>query len=84
MPRKPKFHEPLAVERLRHLFQYFDAPRVVFDEVVVGAEDGGDFTLGGERGQPEREISNIIKSYAGLICCTLCTTYYEIFKYFTF
>ena len=50
MPRKPEVHEPLAVERLRDLFEDPDAPRVILDQVVVGSEDGGDFALGGGGG----------------------------------
>ena len=41
-------HEPLAVDVAGHLLQYADAAVVVFDEVVVCGEDGGDFALRGE------------------------------------
>ena len=37
--------EPLLVESLCHVFKDFDAAGVVFNEVVVGGEDGGDFAL---------------------------------------
>jgi hypothetical protein len=33
---EPELDEPLAVDRLRHLFQDLDAAGVVLDEVVVG------------------------------------------------
>src|SRR5258708_7119220 len=49
MPRKTEMHEPLAVKRLRHLLQNGDAARVVLDQIIVGREDGGDFTLDGKR-----------------------------------
>ena len=37
--------EPFAVEAARHVFQYADAPLVVFDQLVVGGENAGDATL---------------------------------------
>src|SRR4051794_23741504 len=48
VPRKAEMDEPLAVDGLGHPFQDGDAARVVLDQVVVGAEDGGDFALGWE------------------------------------
>src|SRR3972149_6413858 len=48
MPRKAEVDEPLAVDRLGHFFQNFDAASVVLDQVVVGGEDGSDFALGGK------------------------------------
>ena len=48
MPGKAEMDEPLAVQVARHLLQDRDAPRVVLDEVIVGAEHGGDAALGGE------------------------------------
>jgi len=40
--------QPLAVDFFRHLFQHGNAAGVVFDQIVVGGEDGGDFALDGE------------------------------------
>ena len=37
--------EPFSVEGLCHVFKDFDAAGVVFDEIVVGGEDSGDFAL---------------------------------------
>ena len=51
MSRKAEFDKPFSVDCTRHLLKDFDAAGVVLDEVVVGAEDCGDFALGGERGQ---------------------------------
>ena len=45
MSRKSEFDKPFAVDGTRHLLKDFDAAGVVFDEVVVVAEDGGDFAL---------------------------------------
>ena len=45
MPRKSELDKPFAVDGSRHLLKDFDAAGVVFDEVVVVAEDGGDFVL---------------------------------------
>ena len=50
MSGKAEFDEPLSVDGSCHVFKDFDAAGVVFDEVVVGAEDGGDFALGGQIG----------------------------------
>ena len=50
MSGEAEFDEPLSVDCGSHVFEDFDAAGVVFDEVVVGAEDGGDFALGGEWG----------------------------------
>ena len=41
--------KPFAVEAARHVFQYADAPLVVFDQLVVGREDAGNALLDGER-----------------------------------
>ena len=49
MSEKSEVDEPFSVEGLRHALKDFDAAGVVFDEVVVGREDGGDFALGWER-----------------------------------
>ena len=49
--------EPLAVERLGHGFEQGDAARVVLDQVVVGAEDGGDFALDGQGRKRDFEAS---------------------------
>ena len=46
MPGKAKVDEPFAVEGLGHFFEDGDAAGVVFDEVVVGGENGRDFALG--------------------------------------
>ena len=43
MVRELEFDKPLSVDCLRHLLKDFDASGVVFDKVVVGTEDGGDF-----------------------------------------
>ena len=43
--RKAEAHEPLAVERPRHLLQDRDATGVDLDQVVVGEEDRSDFAL---------------------------------------
>lgn len=48
--------EPLAVEGLRHLLQYPDAPQVVLDQVVVGREDPGNSALGGEVGERDWKL----------------------------
>ena len=53
MPREAEVDEPLPVNGLGHLLQDGDAPRVVFDQVVVGGQDGGDFALGGDGGKKE-------------------------------
>ena len=47
MPRKAHPHKPFTVDLLGHLLQQRDATFVVFDQVVVGGEDGGDFFLDG-------------------------------------
>ena len=41
--------EPFAIEAARHVFQYADAPLVVFDQLVVSREDACDAALGAER-----------------------------------
>ena len=46
MSGKSEVDEPFSVEGLRHVFKDFDAAGVVFDEVVVGRENSGDFPLG--------------------------------------
>ena len=51
MSGESEVDEPFSVEGLCHVFKDFDAVGVVFDEVVVGREDGGDFALGLERGK---------------------------------
>ena len=49
MSGESEVDEPFSVEGLCYVFKDFDAAGVVFDEVVVGGEDGGDFALGCER-----------------------------------
>ena len=48
MAWKPEVNEPLAVQVARHLFQNGDAPLVVLDQIIVGAEHRGDLALSGE------------------------------------
>src|SRR5690554_962656 len=43
--RKPKPHEPLAVDFLGHVFQQGDAAFVVFDQVVIGRQQTSDLFL---------------------------------------
>lgn len=50
MSRELEFNKPLSIDYLRHFLKDLDAAGVVYDEVVVGTEDGGDFLLGVERG----------------------------------
>ena len=45
MSRKSEFDKPFAVDGLRHLLKDFDAAGVVFDEVVVVAEDSRRFCV---------------------------------------
>ena len=45
MAGESEMNEPLRVNPLGHLLEDLDAPGVVFDEVVVGGEDGGDAVL---------------------------------------
>ena len=57
--------EPFLVKGLRHVFKDFDAAGVVFDEVIVGREDSGDFALGWERGNnyqvfPEGQVAEFL------------------------
>ncbi len=37
--------EPFPIYGLSHLLQYLDAPEIVFNQVVVGRENDGDFIL---------------------------------------
>ena len=50
MSGEAEFDEPLPVDCLRHVFKDIDAAGVVFNKVVVGAEDRGDFALGWKQG----------------------------------
>jgi len=45
MPRKPHPHKPFSVDFLGHFFQQRNPAFIVFDQVVIGREDGGDFLL---------------------------------------
>ena len=54
MSGESEVDEPFLVEGLCRVFKDFDAAGVVFDEVVVGGEDSGDFALGWERGNNYR------------------------------
>lgn len=47
MAGEAKMDKPLAVKGLSHLLQDLDPAYVVFDKVVVGGENGGNFALGG-------------------------------------
>lgn len=59
MSGKSEMDEPFLVEGLCHIFKDFDAAGVVFDEVVVGGEDSGDFSLGWERRQGDFKVKII-------------------------
>jgi hypothetical protein len=52
--------KPLAVEGLRHLLQDLDAAQVVLDQVVVGREDARDLALGGEVGEIESVVEDLL------------------------
>lgn len=47
--REPEVDEPLLEQPPRHLLQQRDPPPVYLDQVVIGAEDGGDAALGWKR-----------------------------------
>ena len=49
MSGESEVDEPFSIEGLCHVLKDFDTAGVVFDEIVVGREDGGDFVLGWER-----------------------------------
>ena len=51
MSGESEVDEPFLVEGLCHVLKDFDAAGVVFDEVVVGREDSGDFAVGIVRGR---------------------------------
>ena len=48
MSGESEVDEPFLVEGLCHVFKDFDAAGIVFDEVIVGRENGGNFALGWE------------------------------------
>ena len=45
MSGKSVVDEPFLIEGLCHVFKDFDAAGVVFDEIIVGREDSGNFAL---------------------------------------
>ena len=56
MTGEAELDEPFAVEVLRHLLQNLDPPQIIFNQVVIGRENGGDFAF----------IESIIEVYCNL------------------
>jgi hypothetical protein len=63
--------EPLPVNHLCHLFENFDAPGVVLDQVVVGGKDTDNRSLSRNPRKVERKRADHLKAQIALGNATL-------------
>jgi len=64
MAGEAEVDEPLFVQKPRSLLQQLNPPPVVFDEVVVGGEDGGDTSLDISIWIPNQHCMQVIAVYS--------------------